>query len=220
MTQKSKAHIRYRNSNGKVIKGVSTVIDSVLAKPALVKWANNLGLQGIDSTKFRDEMANIGTLAHHLVMSQLTGTGKESIDVFMSDYSPNMWESAGNALKSFNNWMAQHEVELILAETPLISERYQYGGTIDLYATVDGVSTLVDFKTGSGIYKEARYQVAAYKNLLEENGYEVRQTRILKIGRTADEDFQDIVPACNEKHWRVFEHCLEIYELEKELARK
>jgi len=38
-----------------------------------------------------------------------------------------------------------------------------------------------------------RDQVAAYAHILEEFGYEVRQTRLLRIGQTPDEGFEEIV---------------------------
>ena len=47
---------------------------NVLDKPALVIWANRLGLQGIDSTKDKEKMANIGTLAHLMVMHYFKNT--------------------------------------------------------------------------------------------------------------------------------------------------
>ena len=74
--------------------GVTPIL-GILNKPALIVWANRLGLQGIDSTKYRDELADIGVLAHYLIMCDLTG---ETADV--SDYSKNQIDQAENALLS------------------------------------------------------------------------------------------------------------------------
>jgi len=54
--KRSRAHITYKLADGVPVPGVTTIL-SVLNKPALVKWANNLGLQGIDSSKYVDEKA-------------------------------------------------------------------------------------------------------------------------------------------------------------------
>jgi len=64
--KRAKAHQRYRTSDGTIVPGVTTVI-GILNKPALVKWANDLGLRGIDSASYVDETARIGTLAHEMV---------------------------------------------------------------------------------------------------------------------------------------------------------
>ena len=61
----SKAHIRYKLKDGTVVPGATT-ITGLLNKPFLITWANRLGLEGIDSTKYRDAAADIGTLAHQI----------------------------------------------------------------------------------------------------------------------------------------------------------
>ncbi len=45
--KRSKVHTRYKLKNGLLVPGVTTVT-GVLDKPALIIWANRLGLQGID----------------------------------------------------------------------------------------------------------------------------------------------------------------------------
>jgi hypothetical protein len=215
MREKTKAHIRYKNANGEIVPGVTTVL-GILNKPALVKWANNLGLQGIDSSRYRDEMADVGTLAHYLVMCELTGQTPVT-----ADYSPNQLEMAENATLSYYEWAKGHTIEPILVEEALVSDQYGYGygGTVDLYAAVDGVKTLVDFKTGKAIYPEMVYQLAAYKHLLLSNGYELAQARILRIGRDADEGFEEKVVNGLEREWAIFAHCLGIYNLRKAIKK-
>ena len=44
----------------------------------------------------------------------------------------------------------------------VISEEYQYGGTLDKVAVIDGVLSIMDFKSSSGIFPEHRIQIAAY----------------------------------------------------------
>lgn len=70
-----------------------------------------------------------------------------------------------------------------------VSERYKYGGTLDFYCKVDGKFTLVDFKSGKGIFNEHFLQVSSYANLLTENKYKVEQIMILNIGRNENEPF-------------------------------
>ena len=51
MARKPSAHTVYTDSLGTRVPGATTII-GILDKPALIKWANNLGLAGIDSTKY------------------------------------------------------------------------------------------------------------------------------------------------------------------------
>ena len=207
--KKAKAHTIYK-VNGKRVPGVTTIL-SVLNKPALVKWANNLGLQGIDSSKYRDEMADIGTLAHLMILNYFKG-----IETDTSDYSKTQIDLAENCLLSFWEWEKQHKIQVILAEGQLVSIIYGFGGTIDLYCLLDGTPTLVDFKTGKAIYPEMFYQLAAYKYLLTES-CSTLNCRILRIGRSEDEGFEERVVTDTSKQWEIFQHCLAIYNLKKEV---
>ena len=46
LPKKANAHTQYKLVDGTKVPSVTTVL-GILNKPALVKWANNLGLQGI-----------------------------------------------------------------------------------------------------------------------------------------------------------------------------
>ncbi len=213
MIKKSKSHTVYKLSDGTRVPGVTTFLQ-VLNKPALVKWANNLGLQGIDSNKYVDNLADVGTLAHTMIMAYLKG---EEVDT--SEYSQTQIDLAENSFISYLEWAKSHKIEPILVEEPLVSEEYRFGGTPDLIAVVDGVNTLIDFKTSKALYPEHNIQVAAYWSLVLEHSYEVSEVLILRIGRDADEGFE-IRPVVNLKdNWELFTHCLAIYELQKQLRK-
>jgi hypothetical protein len=207
--KKSRAHIRYEMPDGTKIPGVTTVL-GILNKPALVIWANRLGLQGIDSTKYRDEMADIGTLAHQMIVDYFKGNETDT-----SEYSKSQIELAENCLISFWAWEKEHKIEVILAEAPLISAEYGFGGTIDCFCKLDGQPTLLDFKTGKAIYPEMFYQLAAYEQLLAEAGYLIEVTRILRIGRDENEGFEERSVGKLDNHFELFKHCLAIYNLQK-----
>lgn len=207
--EKTKVHTQYRLANGERVIGVTTAL-GVLAKPALIVWANRLGLQGIDSSKYTDAMAIIGTIAHYLIECDLKGETPE-----LDEYSPADIDTAENALISFYAWRKGHNLEVLGSELQLVSEIYRYGGTTDLYCLLDGVKTLVDFKTGSGIYDEHYYQVCAYRQLMVENGHEVDQVRILNIPRKESEEFTEKIYTEFDTGWQIFKKCLEIYQLKK-----
>ena len=218
MTIKSKQHTVYKNKEGKRVPGTTT-ITGVMDKPALLAWANRIGLEGIKMREYVDDKADIGSLAHYLALN--CHLGGEKIDT--DDYSKNQISQAENALLKFFEWEKQNKIELIkisgvpMIEVPLVSEVHQYGGTCDLYCILNGVPTLIDLKTGKGIYPEAFTQVAAYQYLLQENGYPVEDVRMLRIGRDESEGFEDRKVPLLELHFKRFLICSELYQINKKL---
>ena len=212
VTKKTRAHIVYKNSEGIRIPGVTTIINSVLAKPALLKWAWQCGMNGEDYLKYRDKMGDIGTLAHHLIESHLKGQTPDT-----SEYTEEQISKAENCLLSFFEWEKGHKLEPVFLEEPMVSERWQVGGTVDFYGVVDGKQTLVDFKTSAALYTESVIQVGAYQAILEENGRPVDEVRILRIGRDETEGFEERIYHNLRDHQDIFFHCREIYNLRKKV---
>jgi len=208
---KNKAHQRYKNIAGQIVPGATTIL-SVLNKPALVKWANNLGLKGIDSNSYVDSMATIGTLAHYMIECYL----KKETPVLI-EYSPAEISLAENSVLKFYEWEKYHTYELIFSEKNLVSENYQYGGCLDIYWKLDGKYTLTDLKTCKAIYTEQHTQLSSYRQLLIENGFPVEECNILRIGRDETEGFDFINSKNLDLHFEKFKHCLSIYNLNKEL---
>ena len=210
MADKTKAHIRYRDSSGNIVPGVTT-ITGLLAKPQLIVWANRLGLQGIDSTRYTDAMADIGTLAHYLIMCYLKNEEPDT-----SDYSPNQLEAANNCFASYLAWEKNHTLEPLIVEEPLISDELKVGGTPDLYCILDGLHTLIDFKTGKALYPEHQYQVAGYGAILEEYGNPVEQCIILRIGRDDNEGFEEKIIKDSTVSRSIFLCLLSVYYLQRQ----
>jgi hypothetical protein len=216
-SNRTRAHQRYYLKSGQPVPGVTTITGELgWGKDALIKWGNNLGLKGIDSTKYKDEKADVGTLAHQMVMDYLQGIKAD----YTQEYSGITIDQAENCCLSFHEWEKMNRIEPALIETPLVSEVWKYGGQIDIYGNVNGELTLIDLKTGSGIYDEAIIQVSAYKPLLEEHGHKVERVRILNIPRTEDEAFTEKKVDCWDKGFLIFLHCLGIHNEKKGLKEK
>lgn len=207
----AKAHTIYKTTEGKRVPGATT-ITGLLAKPYLITWANKLGLDGVDSTKYRDEAADIGTLAHAMIQAHLEGS-----ELNTEQFSPLNVDLAENAVISYFEWEKQHIIEPIFCEKPLVSDSDLFGGTIDCYCKLDGVYTLLDFKTGKAIYDEYFVQLAAYAELLQQHGCQVDQCRILRVGRDETEGFEERTVTDTRKYFEVFKNLLNVYYLKKEL---
>jgi len=204
-----KQHTIYKNSAGKRVPGTTTVI-GVLNKPALLSWANRIGLEGIEMSKYVDDLAEVGTLAHEMVKSHFTG---EKVDT--DEYSKKVIDRAENAMISFLSWVKGKNIEPIYNEKILVSDKLGYGGTLDMYCKMNDKNYLIDFKTGSGIYDDHFYQMAGYKILLEEQGHKVDAVLIVNIPRAESEKFQTEETSDMRQSERVFRLCLELYQAKK-----
>lgn len=206
--KKAKAHVRYTLESGTRVPGVTTILN-VIAKPALILWANRMGLDGINTSKHVDELADIGTLAHAMIAHHLGGPEPD-----LDDYSKNQISRAENSVLSFHEWAKGKDLNTVFSERQMVSEELRYGGTCDWVGYIDSVATLLDLKTGKAIYDEHLYQVAAYWNLVHETGARIGEIRILQVGRSEDEGFSErIIPAATiPKYFAVFTAALHLYE--------
>jgi hypothetical protein len=213
-----KAKQKYFLADGSVCPGVTTIVGELgWNKNMLVAWANKLGHNGQESRKYVDDKAMIGTLAHAFVLADLGGETPDT-----KDYTANQIDLAKNCLKSYNGWKQGKKIEPLIVEKRMVSEVLGCGGTPDFYGKVDGVLTLVDYKTGKGgCYPEYIVQVSTYAAMLEEAGNKVDDIRVLNIPRSDDESFGEKIITENERKagFEIFKHALAIYRL-KSAVRK
>ncbi len=180
----NKPHISYRNMKGEKLVGVTTAL-GLLSKPALIPWAYKRGKDGLSLYDSRDKAANVGTIVHARIMAYYQG---EEID--NSNIAPDAWTASNNSMISFYEWAKSRNIKPVIIEQPMISEKYQYGGTPDIFGSMDGEPTLMDFKTGSDLYEEHFVQLAAYLQLIRECLYDdVKKIVILNIPKSQDDSF-------------------------------
>lgn len=217
VNDKFKAHVIYKNSAGKRVPGVTTITSELgWNSRVLINWANNMGLEGVDTAKYVDDKADIGTLAHLMVTNQLQGIKTDT-----DDYSKNQIEAALNAVKSFDAWASDKKIEPVLIEKPMVSNIMNFGGTMDIYAKVDGSLELVDLKTGKGIYDEHLIQVGGgYNIILTEKEYPINRIRILNIPRADSERFEEHIIENTSVCMSIFLNCLENYQMHKEIRKE
>lgn len=214
----SKGHTIYKNEAGKRVPSVTTIL-GVKAKPALYAWHNRQGLAGVNTQVYVQKAADAGTCAHAMVHADIMGTDPQ---LEASRFDPALADLGANGYLQWLEWRKGRKIVPIVAETPLVSEIHQYGGTVDFFGLVDADEELLDFKTSdSGIWPEMRYQVAAYFKLLEEKGYHPRRARIIRLGKKDQEltfeteEVQDI-----DGHFEMFLACKKVWDLEKQLEAR
>ena len=196
------AHQQYK-LDGVVYPSVTEIL-SVVAKPGLVTWANNIGLEGKSTKDESQRIAGIGTEVHARIEQYF----KEGIfEGATADVLP--------SLQLFNNWLQKHKIEPILIEEPLISPKLGYAGTIDLLAKVDDKLTLIDFKTSNRIYKDYFAQLCAYKRLLSERDFVIESMCIVRLGKDYMAEEKEVT---NEQlYLEYFDATFNLYQILKKL---
>jgi hypothetical protein len=164
----------YRNSAGEKIPGTTTIIGRFKDSGGLLQWAFTQG-QAAERGEIRslydkrDEAATLGTIAHSLVEAHIkTGALPD----------PATPEAAKSAFDAYRKWASMTKLEIVEQETSMVSEKYQFGGTLDAIGRMDGELCLLDWKTSNGVYQDYLVQLAAYALLWDE----VRPTEPLKGG--------------------------------------
>lgn len=152
----------YFLADGSKVPGTTTIINKFKESGGLIHWAWNLGMEGKDYRKVRDDAADAGTLAHELVERWIK---KEPLSI---EGPEEIVTKAKNAFGIFHEWAAQTRLEVTESEVQLISEKHRFGGTLDAML-VNGKRSLGDWKTSNSVYPEYLYQLAAYGILWEEN---------------------------------------------------
>lgn len=229
--------IRYKLADGRKPASVTQAI-GVMDKPAIAGWnymqgwAYGYGQGALDTLEDgdipetpppdwklryqkRDTAATAGTLAHEFVECHQKGLPEPDV----SEYPEDVRLKAEGCFLAYLEWEKAHQFEMVESEKSLVSEKYGYGGTIDI-AAILGEMRIVDLKTSKDVYFSMKVQVAAYEALWNENFPEnkVVAVDLLRIGEDggfAHHHYPDL-----SQEFRVFLSCLTIYDILKATKQK
>jgi hypothetical protein len=207
----------YYSSTGSELPSVTTLIGRYINKPFLAVWARDLMRDySLDFEKETKIAADIGTMAHEMVELDLLGLPQK----FYPKRPEDLIKHAKIAYSAWEKWKKDHKIDKLLGtEVKLISEKYGFGGTIDIPAIIKSKNTILDLKTSKSISIEYQIQIAAYGKLWDENNLDTKIERyeILRLDKFSGE--YDYVGWDElEKPWKIFKHFLEINKLLKELG--
>lgn len=96
-----------------------------------------------------NEAANAGTWIHTYIEDHLLGKFPE--EPIRDDHY--------QMVVAFHEWESQHDIEVISTERTVYGDGY--AGTADLFAKIDGVVTLVDWKSSSAVRDSHKAQLGA-----------------------------------------------------------
>lgn len=158
------SHPIYKNAAGKRLPSVTTILSRFKEAGGLIHWAWDLGIQGIDYRKVRDDAASAGTLAHSMVEADIRGLPQPE----QNGNDAEQWQKALSAFGAYQEWRNQTQLKPEHTEVSLICECHQVGGTLDTIL-VQGKRSLGDWKTANSVYPENLLQLSVYRHLWEVN---------------------------------------------------
>jgi hypothetical protein len=169
----ARPQLGYRNSAGKKVPGVTTVLKNIQTMDGdiLCAWAAKLARAGEDWRKVRQAAGDHGTMLHELCETKLPNALADGDRP--AGATDEAWEKLRASYSAIRDWCLAHNPKTLIAEVPLISEEYQFGGTLDACVELDMGNGLepwiLDYKTGSMVGAKECAQMAAYRHLLAEN---------------------------------------------------
>lgn len=232
---------RFYEIDGERYPSVTHIL-SVIAKPALIQWAakeertlvsdtaadlyldahgtpamSRLAFLTTLQTRLGKQRANqkmltkageIGSQVHALIEWNLRQTlGQQP------GPEPRVVDDARWAFMAFEDWRAAVDLKPIWIEQTVFSKTHRYAGTMDLYAEVAGVPTVIDFKTGKAVYAEAHLQNAAYQAAFAEMGHgEPAQGLIVRLPKVqTDPAFEVVTVRARDELLTTFVACASVW---------
>ena len=133
-------------------------------------------------------------------------------------------------MENFHKWLAMAEkrgIEWLGSEKKIYSKLWNYAGTIDALARINGELYVIDFKTSAKIYKEYYLQVYGYAQAIHEmiNDDSVSKGlaykdypkgMIVRLDKIEDK-FQEVAFECEP---RVFHYALSLKEFQSKRIQK
>ncbi len=167
---------------------VSQLID-LLNKPALLKWANKIGLEGIPLDQYRKKYAGDGDNIH----KQIENDFKHGITF---------------SIANFQAFKSRYE----FVESEPVIEDDLYKGRADVILRRNGVKFLFDFKSSNAIYFEQKLQAIAYKRVLDVQKVGIVNTTYFT------ESIIEVTPAEEIEYGRIINALVAIWHAKKTLG--
>lgn len=214
----SKGHQLYRLASGLIVPSVTTIVGGASDKSGLIAWAVKMTKAGLDPNKVRDLSAIVGTTTHQLCEQLVFGAS----DIDKGDIAPNLYNEANRAYKNFELWYKAQSCFLPIAhETQLVSEKYEFGGTLDMVVQTKSGLKLIDIKTSNSVWPKEHYpQVVAYAALWQETHQEeISEISILHIPKEPETNCIEyaINGECRRDSLELFLAMLKVYNLKKRI---
>lgn len=166
----------------------------VLAKPgardpAYVLTAVAAAVSGVKAAdRAKQQAATIGTAVHAGIEWHLRSRLGED-----AGPEPTLPDEALWAVESWKDWTQSVHLEPLAIERTVYCEACGYAGTLDLYARVGGVLSVLDWKSGKAIYPEAFLQNVAYRHAAAGLGLPSEQGLIVRLPKLVEDPAWEVM---------------------------
>ena len=211
------AHPVYKDSDGKRLPSVTTVLGRFKDSGALIYWANKMGLEGKTLEDARQPAMTTGTIVHSMVEFHIKGDAYDP----PADTAPEVLAAAQRAFDAFFNWTTQTSMKITSTEVSLVSP-LGFGGTLDAIGEVNGERVLVDWKTSNDVYREYLVQMAAYTHLWETAHLDqpIAGMHLCRFGKEDGSFHHHSYPRSTlDAAWELFPVLLRAYNLDRDLKK-
>jgi hypothetical protein len=125
-----------------------------------------------------------------------------------TDYTTVEWLK----IKSFVDWYAEFNPEIIATEVAIFSKKGGYAGRLDCIANVAGELTVIDWKSSSSIHNSFACQFSAYAHAIEETtDLKIVQTAALQLGAKNKNGYRYVLYPDWPEHYKVFKSVKETW---------
>src|SRR5499433_2190551 len=234
---------RFYTIDGRALPSVTTILD-VIAKPGLGPWYAKQERQYFETAMLevlskpgardpeyvlaavveavsgvkaadreRQRASTIGTAVHAGIEWQLrTRLGEDA------GPEPALPEAAAWAVESWKDWASRVALEPLAIERTVYCDACGYAGTLDLYARVKGLLTVLDWKSGKAIYPEAFLQNVAYRHAAARLGLPAEQGLIVRLPKLLDDPAWEVMPVPAELRIEDFQAALALWRWQRQMA--
>jgi len=154
----------------KPLVAVTSVINEIYAKPALIGWAAKTAARAALANPWMSEKEAAGVI--YRTKEEAGTRGKDVhrlVDEFIDGRLKKVRREIAGYIKAYQKFKKDIPHRVIVSEKIVYSKKYGYAGTLDrILKFASGELVLVDIKTGKYVYEEAGIQLSAYFNGLVE----------------------------------------------------
>lgn len=185
--------------------GVTTILGIVDKSRALVGWAVDLFRDFLLDAegKITEEMIFTGSTLHEVRKQEAADLGtiihawceqyiKHKLgqnDIKMPEMPEDKAVQVG--VMAFLDWEKEHKVKFLSSERVVYSKKYDFIGTMDIEAKIDGKLCLVDLKSSNGLYNTVRLQTAAYVMAdQEESGRKYDGRWAIRLAKETEKEYK------------------------------
>jgi hypothetical protein len=212
--ERNAAHQKYFTRDGREVVGASTPARLGHDIKGLLNWYLSCGRKMVNPFHILARAGVVGSISHHIIRCYI-----EDWKADLSEFSQSEIAEAEIPANKFWAWWQEQDFVPVGTEVQLVSEKYGYGGTIDVLARdAGGRLILVDWKSSSGIWPDHLCQLSAYEQLVHENRQEqVFKRVIVRGGKDDDEgDFEQRWLGPMDSYFNVFKAQLALYNAMRE----